>query len=191
MGYDEYNDDINDGQQVDVAANGEIQITIKRLPISEADIVRGVCRHFADRLTPLINERLDEITESAFTEAVNREAEKMLTALLTAPQRKTNSWGEPTGDVITMREYLADRFEKYMQQTVDREGRTSNDSYNRTRRSQWLIDTLGEKVVLEAAKVEVEKVRKAAESQISAAVANFIANKLAGPATAPLLPEGL
>lgn len=194
--YDEYEDDDPfepdpPSPQVDLAGAG-ITITIPTLNVSEETIIRGVCKHFADRLTPVINEKLESLTESAFNGAIRKAADEMLKEMLNRPQRKTNSWGEPVGDPVTMRDYIADRFEKYMSETVDREGRKSTSSYDKGRtRSEWLIETLGEKEVLAAAKVEVEKVRKAAESQISAAVANFIASKLAVPATAPLLPDGL
>lgn len=192
--YDDDDDDENGFEpdaKVDVA-NGGITITIPRLPVSESDIIRGISKHFADKLSPVIQQKLEEITEGAFADAINRESDKLLRELLSKPQHKTSQWGEPTGEPVTMREYLADRFELYMKQSVDREGRPSNyDSDKKRTRSQWLIETLGEKLVLNAAKVEVEKVRKAAESQISAAVAHFIATKLATPAVAPLLPDGL
>lgn len=193
--YDEDDNDFEANEpspQVEMASNGGITITIPSLPVSESDIIRGIAKHFADKLTPVIEQKLEEITEGAFADAVNRESDKLLRELLSKPQRKTNQWGESTGEPITMREYLADRFDLYMKQSVDREGRPSSyDSDKRRTRSQWLIETLGEKLVLDAAKVEVEKVRKAAESQIAAAVAHFIATKLATPATAPLLPSGL
>lgn len=168
------------------------QSLFRRLSITQDEIIRGVCKYFADKLSPVIEQHLQQIAESAFESAVNRAADEMLRELLNKPQRKTNQWGEAVGEPVTMREYIADRFERYMSTSVDREGRPSSyDSDRKRTRSQWLIETLGEKLVLDAAKVEVEKVRKSAEAQISQAVASFIASKLAGPATAPLLPDGL
>lgn len=189
---DEFEPLESEPSKVELTENGAITITVPRLSITEDEIVRGVCRHFADKLTPVIEKELKALADQAFDAAMQKAADEMLRELLSRPQRKTNQWGESVGEPVTMREYIADRFEQYMKVSVDREGRPSSyDSDRKRTRSQWLIETLGEKLVLDAAKVEVEKVRKSAESQIAAAVANFIASKLSGPATAPLLPDGM
>lgn len=176
--------------QIELASNGGITITIPRLPVSESQIIEGVCRHFKDRLTPIIEERLEEIAQSAFAEAVKRSADEMLRSVLATPQPRTNSWGEPIGDPVPLRDFITERFERYMKERVDSNGRPSTFDGNKARQ-EWIVNALGEQLIVEAAKKEVEKVRKSAEAQIANAVANFIATKLATPATAPLLPEGL
>jgi hypothetical protein len=81
----------------------------------------AVTKYADERVAPLINEHIDKVT---FT--------------------LTNQWGEQKGRTLTFREYLAERAEAWLQETVNHNGKTKGeDSYSfrgATTRISYLID---------------------------------------------------
>lgn len=74
---------------------------------------------------------LDERIRTAVDDAVDKLAAQVAIPeiedyIAKIPMEKTNTWGEPTGERDTFREYLVKRMEQWMGETVDYNGDTKD-----------------------------------------------------------------
>lgn len=91
---------------------------------------------------------------------------------MTEPIRKTNTWGEPTGQAMTMRELILDEVKKFMSEPADRHYRekgTVLEKYVRDTVQSTIKTELAEVLAEEKAKV-VAAVRAKAADLIAEAV---------------------
>jgi len=158
-------------------AKAAVSITLPEFDAEE--IMERVVAKLADQFHERITERLDKLVQAQFNDVVRKAADNAVADFLKKSLPKTNEWGEAKGTSITLTEYAIDMFVKHMQERVRADG-TRADSYNKElpTRHQWLIEQFGTNEIVKAARAEIEKVRKTAEAQVSAAVGNFIAQNL-------------
>lgn len=160
-----------------------ISITLPEFDAEE--IMDRVIARLADTFHDDIKKRLDALVQAQFNDGIKKAADKAVADFLKRSLPKTNEWGEAKGGAVTLTEYVIDQFSRHMLERVRADGTRSDygDTKNPTRH-QWLIEQFGTKEIVKAASAEIEKVRKTAEAQVSAAVGNFIAQNLVAPMAA-------
>ena len=163
-------------------------ITITLPPMDVSEITAQVVEHLARQTEKEVKEIIGAMVKARFDEGVKKAADNAVHEFLNRQIPKTNTYGERTGGATTITEYVIELFNKHMQERVQSDGRRA-DSYNdkAPTRHQWLLDTIGTQEIVKVAKAEIEKVRKSAEAQVSAAVGNFIAQNLVAPVTAHMI----
>lgn len=119
-----------------------------------------------------LRKRVDDITKEQIAEAI----QPLIREAIENPFRKTNTFGEPVGEPVTLREVIVEQARKTMSEPVDR---------NRREKGSWLDDHIRTTVqavvkdelapVIAEAKAEVlTKIGAAASDMIVAAVKEAI-----------------
>lgn len=163
-------------------------ITVTLPPFNAEELMERAVEQLAGHLQKAVGSKLDEMVKARFDDGIRKAADKAVGEFLKKSLPKTNQWGEAKDGEITLTEYVIDQFKKHMEERVRHNGERA-DSYDKDKptRHQWLIQQFGTEEIVKAAKAEVEKVRKTAEAQVSAAVGNFIAQNLVAPVTAHMI----
>jgi hypothetical protein len=162
-------------------------VSITLPPLDADDICERVVMRLADEMRESVSKKLNEMIKDKFDDGVRKAADKAVADFLKKSLPKTNQWGEGKGESVTLTEYVIDKFKDHMMERVRADG-TRGDQYGSgdklPTRHQWLIEQFGTKEIVKVAQAEIEKVRKTAEAQVSAAVGNFIAQNLVAPVAA-------
>lgn len=100
----------------------------------DSPLVSQMTRRLQERLREQVDASVERLAGECVLPKVVEMVEK---ACLT----KTNQWGEKVAETVTFREYLVARFEKWLEEKVDYEGKTKT-GYNEGRQTRiaWAID---------------------------------------------------
>lgn len=136
----------------------------------QATVGSLVADKITDRLTqdkgwPTLREKVLEIRAEVIREALTPVVEKALTETF----QKTNSYGEPIGGQISMRQVIADEAKKLMTQSAD--------TYNRDKGT--LLQVMVRKEVETALGAEIRDAVKAARKQVSDEIGAMVAKSVA------------
>lgn len=164
-------------------------VTITLPPFNAGELAERVVMQLAVMMEKEVRAKLDAMVKERFDDGIRKAADKAVSDFLKKSLPKTNQWGEANGGSITLTEYVIESFKKHMEERVDSRGERQSYGDKYPTRHQWLVQQFGTEEIVKAAKGEVEKVRKTAEAQVSAAVGNFIAQNLVAPVTAHMLPK--
>lgn len=96
---------------------------------------------FANKLTSMVTNRLNQVVEELAGKHVLPRVSEMVESLVL---QKTNQWGEKVGQPITFIEYMTQRADAFMREEVNYDGKTKGqDSYSWRKagtRVEYLID---------------------------------------------------
>lgn len=135
-----------------------------RRDITVADVVAEeiVARLVRDGSWPSVREQMLEVRREMLREALMPVVEEAMTSAF----QKTNSYGEPTGAKVTMREVIVDEVKRMMTQPAD--------SYSRDKGT--VLQVMVRKEVEAALGAEVRDAVKKAREQVSAEIGQMVAN---------------
>lgn len=89
------------------------------------DVVDEVPTQLANQIKAMVKDRIDaKITEIAEGHVLPRVSEYVENAVL----QKTNAWGEKIGEPITFVEYMTQRADEYMRETVNYDGKSKKEA---------------------------------------------------------------
>ena len=158
----------------------QIEVMLKLDGWDDKAIVDRVVKALTDRLHGEMAERIKELVEALFDGAFANEADRALSAYLNTPRQKTGTYGDAMGEPVSIAEYVEERFERYMKERVDYQGRRSQYQYEDTdvRRLDWLIEECAIKGLDAVVKQAVADVREKAGAAVNAAVSKLVTEEL-------------
>lgn len=145
----------------------------------EGSIMDRVAGMISDQVSTELRQRVQSCVSSSIKSVVEEKCAQIIEEELQKPCIKTNEWGEPTGNGVTLRQYVIDSFDKYMKQKVNYEGRLA-DHYDGKAKERWqyLIEAVGLKSLEHEVKSQIQKIREEALQQISGTIAALLAKNL-------------
>jgi hypothetical protein len=94
-----------------------------------------------DDWTDGVHEEIRKAVVQRIQPAIDAEIRTIVTTTLDKPVRPTNSWGEPTGEPVTLRTTIATRLEFWLSEVVNARGERSTYHGDKTnKRLAWLLD---------------------------------------------------
>jgi hypothetical protein len=145
-------------------------------------IVVALSDKLEDGVTKLVQQRIEALAREQFDALARAKVQEFFTMA----HRKTNTWGEPTGEAVSLREILLDKFRAYLDENVDEKGQVS--SYSKSmKRSQWMLNELAHKPLHDAVDQTVQSIAAKAKEQIQASVSRYIAEQLSPRIEVPQL----
>ncbi|NUB12682.1 hypothetical protein GAY28_08150 [Azospirillum brasilense] len=189
-----HDDDYEEDETADVKAEelpkGAITVTINVDQWLNGSLQDVVVKSLVNSLQKQISGAVKEAVETKMLELADQQFQALATEKLeeffTKAHRKTNGWGEPTGQTYSVRELLTDRFQQYLGEKVDSDGRPSSYSGSLPR-SQHMLNTLAHKPLQEALNETVKAFTAQAKTQIQASVSRYIAEQLAPTISVPAI----
>lgn len=101
---------------VDYDEDGDLVSSGKEKTVADLVADRIVERLVRDDRYPRLKDRVTEIRDEEIRAAIRPAIEQAVTR----PIRKTNSWGEPTGQETTLSEVIVDEARKFMKEPADK-----------------------------------------------------------------------
>ena len=101
----------------------------------QGEIVREAVRQLFDAL----RRDLEQTITNQLDEQIRKQLAEILTDIVETPIQKTNSYGEPRGEPVSLRERIIKHAEDWLQEAVDEQGKTK--SYHRDKtmpRAEWM-----------------------------------------------------
>lgn len=135
-----------------------------------ADLVveQIVAKLVADNRYPTLRDTVAEIRKEEIRNAVRPSIEEAISR----PIRKTNHFGEPTGEVTTLSEFIADEARKQLTEPADRYSREKGTLLQQTVRAE--VRKAFESEIAEAVKQARDAVTKELGDQIASQVADAV-----------------
>ena len=99
----------------------EVKINIPDYRINEFDNL--VAEAAAKKLIEPIKECLEELIHERVFEIIDESVGQILAGVIENPIQKTNSWGEPVGGTMTLREVILKQGIEWFNQPVDYQGK--------------------------------------------------------------------
>lgn len=190
MAYDYEDEDGATEVKADELPKGAITVTINVDQWLNGSLQELVVKSLVNSLQKQISNAVKDAVETKVLELAEAQfqalAAEKLEEFFTKAHRKTNTWGEPTGQSYSVRELLMDKFSEYLSERVDHEGRASSYNGNMAR-SQWLLNTLAHKPLRAAIDETVKGIADQAKAQIQATVSRYIAEQLAPTISVPAI----
>lgn len=154
-------------------------------------IAYRICNHpdfdmkgVREKVSAAVDKVIAEVIDGAMRAHIGARVDELLAKAIDKPYQLTNTYGEPTGKTVTIREKIEDMTKRVLTERVDENGRASTYSGEKFTRVEHIIKKHGIEPALAGAKAEVDKIATEAKKQVAAAVGNFIAQNLATPAIA-------
>lgn len=149
------------------------------------DMAVTVAERLREKLEPTIKKiveaKLDEVLNDQWHATVGEQANKAILEYLEKPRRKTNSYGEPTGDTTMLSAKIPETIIGWLQQRVDSDGRDRTDNYNRES-YPTRVDFLLKKMVTEQLSSEIKKsvddVTVKARQLVAGQVGRFVSEQM-------------
>lgn len=120
-----------------------------------------------------MRERIRDLAVERVAERVYAETDRIVAEHLAAPIQPTNEFGEPKGDPITLRDRVAQQVKRWLEEKVDRDGKTGRDpfSYQTTKtRAEWAIERAVDEVARKELEAEVRKAATEVKAQLNGKV---------------------
>jgi hypothetical protein len=97
-------------------------------------------RSFEERVSEEVYSRIEKLVTGSIRKTIDKH---VTTDLLAGVEglvlRKTNTYGEPTGETLTFREYISQQAENYLLEKVDRDGKISSYGDRSQTRGAYII----------------------------------------------------
>lgn len=94
----------------------------------------------------MVAEKVSALADKQFEKLAKSKLEEYFIKSL----KKTNMWGDPTGESTSLVEVLKDQFAKFLDQQVDDKGNPSNYSGDKLKRHQWMLNKLAHEPLKQA-----------------------------------------
>ena len=143
-----------DWQQDQIAKAITAEATLRLVEKFEDQIRREV----QAKVGPVIDAQVNAIVEDALT--------KVFTPV--------DEFGDPKGEPTTVKAILAKKAKSFLEEKVDRYGKTGNTYGSRQSRAEYLVGKLFEEALDDAAKREIETIAKQAKEKAHVKVAELI-----------------
>lgn len=180
MSYDDYEEDERD--QPAAVTKVEVEVptpTLDQVANRMAMQLLAGERYSSERppLRALAEQKLDAL----ISEKIEARATAIVEDLLTKPIQRTDTFGQPTGEPVSLHAILAKEIEGWCAASVDSSGREGRDSYGtRTTRLEWLVKQVASSDLQQAVTKEVDRIKAELKSAATGAIAKQIAERVAG-----------
>jgi len=174
VSYDEYEDDSG---RIEVGSNGEVKATIGISGWTLQGLGDAVVKLAASMLVKAAREEVLTAARAEIDAQIKAKVGELVTEVFETPIRKTNTYGEPVGESIPMREHIVEVVRKYLAETVDRDGRTGGYGDNRQSRAQWLVSTSIAAVVDKEFKPQIDAAIASTKERLKQSVAALMTEK--------------
>lgn len=141
-----------------------------------ADMRHDLATEVAKILAPTLSKEMRAAVREVVTEAATAQVGKFIDEVFAAGFRKTNAFGEPVGEPVTLRELVIAGINDQLQRQVNGRGGTP-DSYDRDRMPY--IEYVARKAATEALNGELGQAVTAAVAEVKAGVTNLVSAELA------------
>lgn len=186
-------DDIEDElgeEKPTTSEKGSISVTLNFDQWMNGSIEDHIIAKLVAALTTRLEASIKTQVETKMLKKINAEfdelARKQVEDYFMKQVKKTNSYGEPTGEQTNMRDLLAKKFQEYMSQKVDSKGNPSSYS-DGLPRSQQMLNQLAHKPLQEAIDETVKGIAAKAKEQIQQTVSRYIAEQLSPTISVPAI----
>ncbi|WP_280245449.1 hypothetical protein [Nocardia abscessus] len=148
------------------------------------DLKRDLASEVAKILAPTLKDEMKTVVREVATEVAQERVNAIIDEALTAGFRKTNSYGEPIGQTITLREMIIEEVKGQLERKVSVDGRPA-DSYNRA--AMTYVEFVARRAARNALDGELGAAADAAveevKSKVKAVVADDLGAKIARAVT--------
>lgn len=129
----------------------------------------------ADRLADRLRDQMVDVVREILREKVTEHVGAIVEETIAAPIRKTNRYGEQSGESVTLREMVVDEAKAAMTRTYDRHGKPTGP-YNRD--GLTLVEQVANKAATEALRGELAEATTEAVAEVKAKVTGLVADEL-------------
>lgn len=131
-----------------------------------------IVRQAADLLVEQITEKTLQETREAVMKTIRAKVGEIVEAAILEPIQIRDRWGEAIGKVKTMRDLMIEEAGKYLQETVDRDGRkTSRVSDAKFSRAEYFARIAATEYIEQAFKAAVKEAAAEVKAQVDARMA--------------------
>lgn len=176
--YEDYEGDERPGAVTKV----EVEVptpTLEQVAMHMARQVLNGERYSSERpsLRALAESKLDELIASK----IEARATAIVEDLLTKPIQCTDTFGQPTGEPVSLHAIMAKEIDSWCTVSVDSSGREDRNSYGtRTTRLEWLVKQVTSTELQSAVTKEVDRIKAELKAAATGAIAKQIAERVAG-----------
>jgi hypothetical protein len=144
-------------------------------------VAERLCEKLEPTIKKMVEAKLNDVLNEQWHATVGEQANKAILEYLEKPRRKTNSYGEPTGDTTMLSSKIPEAVIGWLQQRVDSDGRDRTDNYNRDS-YPTRVDFLLKKLVTDQLSSEIKKsvddVTAKARQLVAGQVGRFVSEKM-------------
>src|SRR5690606_37843353 len=151
--------------------------------VEPADLHRDLAFQVARILAPELREEMRQVVREVATEVALEKVVTVIDEVMEAGFRKTNHYGEPTGEPITLREMVVAEVKGQLERPVDRSGHKA-DRYSRE--SLTYVQFVASKAAQDALKGELGEAVTEAVGEVKGRVRSIVADELAAKVTKEL-----
>ena len=150
----------------------------------EQQIVAKIESRLESTITKLVQTTVEKLADKQF----DRLAKAKLEEFFVKSHQKTDYYGSPTGESVSLVQVLEKKFADYLEQSVDDNGQPSSYSES-LKRSQWMLNKLAHEPLQQAVNETVKSITAKAKEQIQASVSRYITEQLAPTISVPQLKQ--
>jgi hypothetical protein len=144
-----------------------------------ANLRKGLAAEVAKVLAPQLRSEMVEVVREVANEVAHERVAAVVDEVMAGEIRKTNSWGEPTGEPVTLREILVAEVKTALERKVDTHGRPAGYS----RDGMPYVDYVARTAAAEAIKGELAPAVKDAVAEVKSKVTSIVSEHLAAQIT--------
>lgn len=158
-----------------------MEFSVKIESIQEELFVQAVARDLADRISgrmiKKIEAHVEETIVAKLTARVDEVVEGLVSKGMQAEMQPSDQFSNPKGDPITLTQFIAEKAEGYLEETVSRDGGKPNTGFNanNTKRINYIMQGVIDREFEKEVSKGVMDIKKDIRSQMQQAAAEWLA----------------
>lgn len=104
-------------------------------------IIKGIMSKIGDKIISKIDEKVNNVIDETIVSKINERTDALFTDFISRPVTLSDNYGSKIKVYENMEQLIKERFDNFMVQNVDDQGRTSESSYGQKfKRLEFIID---------------------------------------------------
>lgn len=148
-----------------------------KIDIDNEEVSTAIAQRIKGDAYAHIRDMAKSQVEKVMQEIVNDKVGELVVEALQSGVQKTNTFGDPIGEPISLKQMLLNSTNKFLSEMVDSSGRSGHSSYGTTKtKFQWIIDNAVDHEFRSQLKKHIDEARKAVNENMKAEAKKILAD---------------
>lgn len=169
----------DDDEDLNIPPSLTMEISPTTITYTAREMAHYIAAEAARQVVSSLEKKVKEDFRGLLNQAVLERVGPVVQECMDAPIQKTNSYGEPVGSTLSMRELILESAQKYLGESVNRSGYPERGSGTQSRAEHFIAKVIDEQLGYAMKKQIEDAVKKAIEearTRVAAVIAPLLAN---------------
>lgn len=125
-----------------------------------------------------IKAKVEAAVKAEIDEGIKGKVDAILEEMISKGVPKTNNWGEPTGEMVSVRDSIIQQADRFMKEKVNSRGEKEDYHNSGMNRVDWYIKKYAQDGLDKAIKAQIDAIKGEAVNSVKDTVAKLMAEKL-------------